>query len=159
MEDDEVKEEDWKEQLCKDTEKHIAKILTDGISSSNLMNLSQLVDLQKDVSNIKYWEVKEMMYRGDYGRRYRGDYEGDYGRRGVPGTGRGRYRGEDMIEDMRESYGTYMDGNGRYSGEADKSFKYMVKAMKDFYMHIMEEADSPEQKDMLRRTVQELSDM
>lgn len=161
MEDDEVKEENWKEQLCKDTEKHIAKILTDGISSSNLMNLSQLVDLQKDVSNIKYWEVKEMMYRDSgYGRRYRGDYEGDYGRRGVSGTGRGRYRGEDMIEDMRESYGTYMDGaNSRYNGEADKSFKYMVKAMKDFYMHIMEEADSPEQKDMLRRTVQELSDV
>lgn len=152
MEDE---EKDWKEKLCESTEEKINNILKEGITSSNLMNLSQLVDLQKDLSNIKYWEEKEMMY----GRRYRGDYDGDYGRRGVPGTGRGRYRGEDMLEDMRENYGAYMDGARRYNGESDKAFDYMLKSAKEFFMHLFEESKNPEQEEKIRRTAQEISEM
>jgi hypothetical protein len=38
---------------------------------------------------------------------------GDYGRRGVPGTGRGRYRGYGYLDEMAEGYGNYNES--RYS--------------------------------------------
>lgn len=94
------------------------------------------------------------------------DY-GDYGRRGVPGTGRGRYnargrgrgyRGEDMLEEIMEHYETYMDG-GNYNGETDKAFDYMLKAAEDFMMHLFDESDSPEQMEKIRRTARKISEM
>lgn len=100
--DDELKQE-----VHKQIKQEIAKIVEEGIQVDNVNMLSKLVDIHKDLENEDYWEVKkegiEMRYRdyngyGNYGRNSYGDNYGDnygrnsYGRRGVKGTGRGRYR-------------------------------------------------------------------
>ena len=104
---------------------------------------------------------------GSYGRRGvpgtgRGRYsEGSYGRRGVPGTGRGRYRGEEMMDEMAYHYGNYSEGIQRYGADQEtmKSFKYMLKAFKDYYKHLKDEASSQEEVKMLEDTAREISQM
>ena len=104
---------------------------------------------------------------GSYGRRGvpgtgRGRYsEGSYGRRGVPGTGRGRYRGEEIMDEMAYHYGNYSEGMQSYGADQEtmKSFKYMLKAFKDYYKHLKEEASSQEEVKMLEDTAREISQM
>ena len=64
------------------------------LTGDELDVLYKLVDIDKDLENIDYWkckkEVMKMRYE-NYGDYSEGGYsEGRYGRRGVPGTGRGR---------------------------------------------------------------------
>lgn len=93
------------------------------------------------------------------GRRYGNDMS--YGRRGVPGTGRGRYRGEEMIDEMSYHYGNYSDGKEMYGADGDtlESFKYMLKAFKDYYKHLKQEASSQEEVQLLEKTAREISEI
>ena len=100
-------------------------------------------------------------YRDDYmnepymGRRSR-DSRGRYNERG---RNRGNYEGEDMIDEMREHYGNYME-NSRYNGpEKEKSFDYMLKSAEDFFDYLMEEVENPEQMEKIRRTARKISEM
>ena len=96
----------------------------------------------------------------DYGRRPgydsygRGEYRGydDYGRRGYDM----KYRGQAHIDRIYDDYGRYMDSRNRYgaSEETDKSYHYMVKALEDFIKVLYEEAETEQQKQMLRDTLQ-----
>ena len=88
----EEEKKDIKESVNKETENLINLVLSEGIKAENVDLLGKLVDIHKDIANECYWEKKE-----DYMMRYRmydGDSydDGSYGRRGVPGTGRRRYR-------------------------------------------------------------------
>lgn len=85
-------------------------------------------------------------YYGEYGRG------GSYGRRGVDS----RYRGSDSIDRMAGEYGRYQENRERYGAgeETDKSFHYMVKSLEDFIQVLYEEAESPQQKQMLMETLQ-----
>lgn len=90
---------------------------------------------------------------GNYGRdSYGRDEYGNYGRRGYDM----KYRGEDELDRMHGEYGRYQESRSRYgaSEETDKSFHYMVKALEDFIKVLNEEADTPQQKNMLRETLQ-----
>ena len=174
------------EKLKEEVEKGIDSIVEQGIKSENIEALYQLVDIHKDLANEEYWknkeEVMKMRYRGygeygneygresyneggSYGRRQRdsrGRYmEGSYGRRGVPGTGRGRYRGEEMMDEMAYHYGNYSEGMQSYGADQEtmKSFKYMLKAFKDYYKHLKQEASSQEEVKMLEDTAREISQM
>ena len=95
-----------------------------------------------------------MMY-GNYGNYNEGGYGrgnynegGNYGRRGVPGTGRGRrYRGysgaEEHLNDMHEHYGAYSESreaanSGNYGAEQDskKALEYIEKKYQEgWYGH------------------------
>ena len=120
--------------------------------------------------NEAYWKKKEenMMYR-DYdnysdgrSRDSRGRYmDSSYGRRGVPGTGRGRYRGYDMIEEMGEHYGDYSEGRDNYGNdrETEKSFDKMLQSLEDFTYLIMQEADSQDKIEKVRKTARKISEM
>ena len=57
---------------------------------------------------------------------------------------------------MAGEYGRYAESYGRYGAgqETDKSFHYMVKALEDFIKVLYEEADTNEQKQQLRETLQ-----
>lgn len=182
------------EKIKKETEKVIETILEDGIQVENLDILYKAVDIHKDIANEEYWQTKkediEMRYRdgygnygeygeygnysdgsynesGNYGRRGvpgtgRGRYrDGSYGRRGVPGTGRGRYRGEEMMDEMMYHYGNYNYGREQYGADEDtmKSFKYMLKAFKDYYKHLKQEASSQQEVQLLEETAREISEM
>ena len=101
--------------------------------------------------------------RGRYREGYsEGSYnEGSYGRRGVRGTGRGRYRGEDMMEEMNFHYGEYSEGRDSYGADPEtmKSLEKMLESVKKFMKHLEQEASSQEEVQMIKKTAKELSMM
>ena len=137
------------EKLEKTTEESINKILKEGITSNNLdflYKLSKINHIAKEDNSMNY---------GNYGGRRAGydTYGRDsYGRRGYDM----KYRGEDENDRMMGEYGRYMESRDRYGAgeETDRSFHYMVKALEDFIKVLYEEADTPQQKQMLNETMQ-----
>ena len=113
-----------------------------------------------------------MRYNGYYGnynaraRDPRGRYMGDYGRRGVAGTGRGRYRGYDYIEDMNDHYGNYNESKesyrrGNYGAGEDsmKSLDYMLKSVCQFMKMLKEEAETQEEMELIQEYSQKIGEM
>jgi hypothetical protein len=171
--------------LKEQVEKGIKALTENGIESNNLETLGQLVDIHKDLANEEYWkkkmEVMKMRYRNyngysegygedsygneSYGRRRRdskGRYmEGSYGRRGVPGTGRGRYRGEEAMDEMAYHYGNYSESSGQYGaeGETMKSLEYMLESVVDFIKMLEEEAGSQEEVKLIKHYTKKISEM
>lgn len=160
-------EEEKKEtmhKICEQVEELIGKISEEGIQADNVELLGELVDIHKDIANEKYWDVKKEGIKMRYNRGYDEYNEGSYGRRGRDSrgryTGRGMmHEGEEMIEEMREHYGNYMEG-GRYNGpEKDKAFNYMLQSAEEFFMHLMDEAENPEQIQKIKKTARKISEM
>ena len=146
------------DQVIEKTSKAIERIMKEGIATTNLDNLYKLIDIYKDAK-----EVKSMNY-GNYGAYSgRGPGHGSYGNYGEYGRDnygrRGydmRYRGEEEMDRMAGEYGRYMESRDRYgaSEETDKSFHYMVKSLEDFIKVLHEEAQTPQQKQMLNEALQ-----
>lgn len=174
--ENENKEKDWLEEITQQIEEKIKEISTEKINTSNVDYLYRLVDIHKDLKNEEYWKEKIDMYREGYGnydnysdynggrrRDSRGRYmEGEsYGRRGVKGTGRGRYRGEEMMNEMAYHYGNYSEGKDNYGADQEtmESFKYMLKSFKDYYKHLKQEASSQQEVKMLEEVAREISEM
>ena len=177
--EEENKSEETKENVLVKTKSEVERIIKqiteNGLQTANVELLYKLIDIHKDIENEKYWKEKEenMMHRGrDYfmddsynggrSRDSRGRYmDGSYGRRGVPGTGRGRYRGYDMIEEMGEHYGDYSEGRDTYGNdrETEKSFDKMLQSLEDFTYLIMQEADSQDKIEKVRKTARKISEM
>jgi len=137
------------------TEESINKILDEGITTNNLEHLYKLTKINhiaKEEENMNYGARRPGYDSyGNYGRYY-GEYgREDYGRRGYDM----KYRGEEEMDRMANEYGRYME-NRRYGAgeETDKSFHYMVKALEDFIKVLHEEAETPQQKQMLNETLQ-----
>ena len=141
-----------KEKLMEEVDKGINGIIEQGIKDENIDILSKLVDIHKDVKNEEYWEKKgeaiEMRYRdyNEYGNR--GYDRSNYGRRSR--DSRGRYRGEDIMEEMMERYDEYNEASeemnrGNYGAEGGM-VKSVEGIMKNIYEIVCElsEADSPE---------------
>ena len=86
---------------------------------------------------------------------------GQLGRRGVPGTGRGRYRGEEMMENMYQAYQDYSEGKEMYGADMNtmKALKYMLKLDKKFIEMLEEEAESPEEKELIAQHKMEMAEM
>ena len=160
-------EEEKKEtmhKICEQVEELIGKISEEGIQADNVELLGDLIDIHKDIANEKYWDVKKEGIKMRYNRGYDEYNEGSYGRRGRDSrgryTGRGMmHEGEEMIEEMREHYGNYME-SGRYNGpEKDKAFNYMLQSAEEFFMHLMDEAENPEQIQKIKKTARKISEM
>ena len=151
------------EKLEKKTEESIKKILDEGITTNNLDYLYKLTKIncmakkgENDMNYENYYEGRRAGYdnygRDEYGRY--GNYNRDsYGRRGYDM----RYRGEEELDRMHGEYGRYMENRERYGAgaESDKSFHYMIEAYKDFTKVLFEQAETPQQKQMLREAIQE----
>ena len=167
MEEDK-KELDLIPKTKEEVEKLIKQITESGLQVANVELLYKLIDIHKDIENEEYWKKKEenMMYRdydnysGGRSRDSRGRYMDSYGRRGVPGTGRGRYRGYDYIDEMGEQYGNYSEGRDTYGNdhETEKSFDKMLQSLEDFTYLIMQEADSPDKIEKVKRTARKISE-
>lgn len=174
--EEENKSEETKENVLVKTKSEVERIIKqiteNGLQTANVELLYKLIDVHKDIENENYWKEKEKMYRGrDYfmddsynggrSRDSRGRYmDGSYGRRGVPGTGSGRYRGYDMIEEMGEHYGDYSEGRDTYGNdkETEKSFDKMLQSLEDFTYLIMQEADSQDKIEKVRKTARKISE-
>ena len=140
------------EEVVKKTTEAIGRILKEGIATTNIDNLyklSKIKHMAKEDESMNYGN-----YGNDGGRRpgYDTYGRGEYGRRGYDM----RYRGHDHLDRMYDDYGRYMESRERYgaSEETDKSFHYMVKSLEDFIKVLHEEADTPQQKQMLNETLQ-----
>ena len=177
-EETEKKETSVIDKVTEEVDKSIKRIMEQGVQTNNIDFLYKMIDVKKDIAEIEK-EEQEMMYGnygnydnyGEYDRSYgggrrrdsRGRYmeDGSYGRRGVPGTGRGRYRGEEMMDEMAYHYGNYNEGREQYGADEEtmKSFKYMLKSFKDYYKHLKEEASSQQEVKMLEDVAKEISEM
>ena len=113
------------EKVISKMEESIEKILDEGLNTNNLDTLVKLSKVKR------YAKEDKEMY---------GNYEG---------------RGPGYDAYGRGNYGEY-NGYGNYgaSEETDKSYHYMVKALEDFIKVLEEEADTPQQKQMLREALQ-----
>lgn len=149
------------DKVIETTNTSIKKILEDGINTNNLDHLYKL-------SKIKHLAKEDKEMYGEYGARRpgydsygRGSYSegygnyGEYSRYGRRGRDM-RYRGDEELNRMSDEYGRYQESRSRYGAgeETDKSFHYMVKALEDFIKVLNEEADTPQQKQQLRETLQ-----
>jgi len=176
--EEEKKETKVVKKLDEEVDKSIKRVIEQGVQTNNVDFLYKMIDIKKDIAEIKK-EEQEMMYGnygnydnyGEYDRSYGGGRRRDsrgrymegisYGRRGVPGSGRGRYRGEEMMDEMAYHYGNYNEGREKYGADEEtlKSFEYMLKSFKDYYKHLKQEASSPQEVKMLEQTAEEMLEM
>ena len=170
MEEEKKQEINVLDKTKEEVERIIKQITENGLQTANVELLYKLIDVHKDIENENYWKEKENMYRGrdyfmddSYGRQRdsRGRYMDSYGRRGVPGSGRRRYRGEEMIDEMSKHYGDYNEGRETYGNdrETEKSFDKMLQSLEDFTYLLMQEADSPDKIEKVKMTARKISEM
>jgi hypothetical protein len=169
----EKKETKVLDKLKEETDKSMKRVLEQGVQTNNVDFLYKMIDIKKDIAEIEkeeqemmysnYGRYDDMSYSGGRRRDSRGRYMegGSYGRRGVPGTGRGRYRGEEMMDEMAYHYGNYSEGREQYGADQEtmKSFQYMLKSFKDYYKHLKQEASSQQEVQMLEDVAREISEM
>jgi hypothetical protein len=150
------------EQLKTKIEEQIKNVLEQDINMNNieyLYKLSKIKHMMKEDENMNYGNYGRRPGYDSYGRY--GEY-GNYGNYGNYGDSYGRrgrdmkYRGHDYIDRVGNEYGRYMESRERYgaSPETDKSFEYMVKSLEDFVKYLHEEAETPQQHQMLNETLQ-----
>lgn len=156
----------------------ISKVVEEDNILGNVDLLYKLVDIHKDISNEQYWKEKEenMKVRyGNYGEDYGyGEEYGAYGRRGVPGTGRGRYRGEygrryrgeEIIDEVKDIYRGYSEGKeqynrGNYGAKEDtmKSLKEMLESTADFVDMLKKDAASQDEFRLIQEYTKRMSEM
>ena len=135
--------------------------LEQGLNTQNIDVLYKLVDIYKDMKEVENMNYGNYMGRGAgydaYGRGNYGNYNMEYGRNNYGRQGYDmKYRGDENIDRMYNEYGRYMENRNRYGNgeETDKSFHYMVKSLEDFIRVLHEEAETPQQKQMLNETLQ-----
>ena len=141
------------DKLLEKVNEKIQHIVDDDITLANLDNLyklSKIKHMTKEDKAMNYGNYGGRRAGYDtYGRGY-GEY-GNYGRRGYDM----KYRGEEELDRMSGEYDRYQESRRYGAGEdTDRSFHYMVKALEDFIKVLYEEADTQQQKDMLRETLQ-----
>lgn len=146
------------EKLKELIEERINKIIEGGMPFEKLEELYKLVDIHKDIENEKYWEKRgeNMMYREPYGRRR--DSQGRYMRR--------RYKGEEMLNDMQETYNNYAERREEYNrgnyGAKDssiKSLEYMLQSVVEFIEMLKRDANSQEEVDIISEYASQISEM
>lgn len=150
----EEKDSTTTESIKNEIERILGELSTEGINQSNIDYIGKLIDAHKDISNEKYWEVKEMRYNN-----YRRDDYDDmsYGRRRR--DSRGRYRGDDMLDEMREHYDTYNRGRSYGGRETTESLEYMMQSAYEFICMLEEEANTDEEMNIIRKYARKISEL
>lgn len=148
-------------------EKGINKTIEDGIQTSNLDTLGKLVDIYKDIANVEHWK-KEEENDMRYDRRYRDYTREPYSREpyGRKRDSRGRYMGDEMMNDMHEAYRDYSDGReemnmGNYGAKDDtmKSLEYMMQSVVQFIEMLEKDANSQEEIEIIKDYTRQISEM
>ena len=138
-------------QIIEKVEKAIKPLIENDIDYGNVEILYKLIKIRHMAKE------EDNMYREYYGRPGYDSYGDSYGRRGYDA----KYRGYDMIDRIGEHYGRYMDGHARYGAneETRQSLKQMLECMESFARAIKEDAQSPEEIQMVRETAQRIAQM
>lgn len=149
----EEKEMTTTESIKSEVEKILGDISNDGVNRDNIDYLEKLLCSHNKLEQEQYWEVKKMYY-GNYRRDGYDDMS--YGRRRR--DSRGRYRGHDMIEDMRENYDRYSE-NRRYGGkDTSESLEYMLESIVCF-VEMLEEDASEQDINLIRKYTRRIAEM
>lgn len=169
MQEDNKEEKNILETISCDLEKIMTGLQEQTISKENVDYLYKLEDIHKDIANEFYWKEKMdnmrymnfssgSRYNDGYGRRSR-DSRGRY----MESSGYGRqYRGEEYLMDMQDQYGDYSYGREKYGHDSSKtldSLDAMLESAKDFFKHLMRNAKSQEEAEMIKETAREISEM
>lgn len=174
--------EELKKELCKEAK----KIAEGGLSTAILSPLGEIVDMYKDLTEVEQMEetIKAMRSYGDEygymgygaggynagrgGYRGYGEYDGEgYGRRGVAGSGRGRYghfdeRMMERLDRIMDGADMYQYGRDRYHGGDTEERMYdglekLMYAICTFVESTMDFAETPQEKEIIRKHMQKLA--
>lgn len=181
--EEEKKEEQEKQldiQIKETIEEKLKKLLETGLQAGNIDYFGKLIDIHKDIENEDYWNVKKEGIKMRYDDYSEGGYSGNYGRRGVPGTGRGRSRGryrdgrysardsrqEEMLENMQEHFEAYSESKeamnmGNYGAEEDtmRSLDYMLKSTYQFMEMLQQDASSEEEMQLIKKYAKKIAEI
>lgn len=156
--------------LMEQIKKELVNIEEKGINASNLELVGKLADIYKDLNEIENMEKggKEMQ---DYGR-YRDNYrDGGYNARGNyreggynEGYGRRYSRMRDYMDRMVDGMDQYEYGKERYmhggdDGRVMEGLEKLMYAMCMFVESAMDFAETPQEKDLIRKHIQKISRM
>lgn len=153
--------------------KQVHEMLEQLVEQNNLVNnlnvISKLVDIHKDLSNEEYWKVKEEFMKYRYGNEYGNEYGarardsrgrftmGEYGR---------RYRGEEMVDAIKDTYRDYSEGReqynrGNYGAKEDsmKSLEAMLESAFDFIAMLKRNATSQEETSLIQEYLRHISEL
>lgn len=167
------------DKLFENVKKELKQIETNGLSSSNLDTAYKLTCIGKNIKEIEEKEGESKMRgryedggynaRGNYRDSNYSEYNDGYGRRGVPGSGRERYRGEGErfdrhMEHIEDGIDMYMYGRERYfdSGDKHRMHEGLEKFMYGICMFVetaMDFAETPEEKEIIRKHIQKMKAM
>ena len=176
------------EKLMRSIEKELREVGEQGITSSNLDSTSKLVDMYKDLKEAEGGGQYGMRYRENYnyGENYnrggysegyndgnwtaRGDYnERGYGRPYSNYEGRGGYGGydgrmRDHLNRISEGAEMYEYGRDRYQhggseGGMIEGLEKMMYALCMFVESTMEFAQSPQEKEVIRKHISKIRNM
>ena len=172
---EEKKETKVLDKLKEETDKSMKRVLEQGVQTNNVDFLYKMIDIKKDIAEIEkeeqemmygnygnYGRDSDMMYSGGRRRDSRGRYMegGSYGRRGVPGTGRGRYRGDEMMDEMIYHYGNYSE-SGQYGaeGESMEALSNLMESAYEYFKELKQNANSPDEVKMMEHYFRKMGEM
>ena len=164
------------QKLLENAKKELKQIEEVGLNSGNLDNAYKLADIAKNICKLESIEGGDKRMRGGYMDDYRdgrggyrdggySNYDDNYGRRGVPGSGRGRYRGDDRwnehLDRIMDGADMYQYGRNRYrdGGDNERMYDGLEKLMYAICMFIestMDFAETPEEKEIIRKDIQKI---
>lgn len=150
--------------------KEIDNIAEKGLDQGNLEILYKLVDIKKDLYEIRSKQQEECMrnYPMDYGARGgRGGYTGGRGSYDWSGSGSGTYgrmyddRMYRYLDQIAEGTDDYQYGRDRYrdNGSRDRMEQGLDKLMYSlctFVESINDFAETPEEKEIIRRHISKM---
>ena len=181
------------DKLKEQVKKELAEMGNKGINANNLEVINKLAEIYKNLEKAEKLQKESKEEEGgqwmqDYGRyrdgggSYRDGYRdgyndggtgggggygtyADYGRRGVPGSGRGRYnnsRMRDHMERMMDGMDQYEYGKERYMHGNDdarmvEGLEKLMYALCMFVESAMDFAESPQEKEVIRKHIQKIS--
>lgn len=158
--------------LKEQIKKELTEIENKGINASNLELISKLADIYKDLGEIEKMEEggQEMQDYSRYRDNYRENYrDGGYNARGNyrdggynEGYGRRYSRMRDYMDRMVDGMDQYEYGKERYMHSGDDGrvmdgLEKLMYAMCMFVESAMDFAETPQEKELIRKHIQKIS--
>lgn len=160
--------------LMEQIKKELVGIEEKGVNASNLELIGKLADIYKDLGEIEKMDKggQEMQDYGRYRENYRDNYrDGGYNARGNyreggynEGYGRRYSRMRDYMDRMMDGMDQYEYGKERYmhggdDGRVMEGLEKLMYAMCMFVESAMDFAETPQEKEVIRKHIQKISRM
>jgi len=155
------------DKLYNNAQKELHKIEESGLSSNNVSNAKMLTSIMKNILTIEAMEDEQMYdrYEARRGGRY-GTYDDRYGRDSGRNSGRYGHRDYDRMYDkvyrIEDGLDAYVYGKDRYydgdhSGSMTEGLEKTMYAICTLVETIMDNAETPEEKEVVRKHAQKIA--